>query len=148
MTVHSSGCCVYRNATQHSNSSIVYGSAVNSKQGQRAAWPWESCCVLARSACIPVPVVLRVLGQIQYTWTQQTVQICMAFLTAPQMTVLLKQHSAAANEKQEISMHSFRSGGAFSRACAGEDASTTTQKVFWKSSQTPWRYMGLTEVLL
>ena len=32
------------------------------------------------------------------------------FLTAP-LTVLLKQHSVAAKENQDFSMHSFRSGG-------------------------------------
>ena len=35
------------------------------------------------------------------------------------MTVLLKRHSVAANDNQGFCMHSFRSGGAISQACAG-----------------------------
>lgn len=63
------------------------------------------------------------------------------------MTALLEQHSAAANEKQEFSTHSFRSGGAVSRACAGEDVATIMQQAFWKSPQTAWRYMRLAKAL-
>ena len=40
------------------------------------------------------------------------------FLTAPQMTALLMHHSVAARENKSFSMHSFRLGGAVSRACA------------------------------
>ena len=69
------------------------------------------------------------------------------FLTAPQMTFLLNQHSVAARENQDFSMHSFRSGRAVSRACAGEDVSTIMQSAFWKSPKTAWRYMRLAEVL-
>ena len=44
-------------------------------------------------------------------------------------------------------MHSFRSGGAVSRALAGDSLSTIMQRAFWKSHRQAWRYMRLMEVV-
>lgn len=41
-------------------------------------------------------------------------------LTAPQMSQSLKEYALEAGEKADLSMHSFRSGGAVSRALARE----------------------------
>lgn len=49
-------------------------------------------------------------------------------------------------------MHSLRSGGAVSRAFAGDYLSTTMQRVFWEKIRTAWirtawRYMLLAEIV-
>ena len=44
-------------------------------------------------------------------------------------------------------MHSFRSGGAVSRALAGDSTATIMQRAFWKSPKTASRYMRLMEVV-
>ena len=45
-------------------------------------------------------------------------------------------------------MHFFRSGGALTRALAGEDLPTVMQRAFWKKPSTAWRYLRLMEVLI
>lgn len=50
-------------------------------------------------------------------------------------------------ERQAFSLHSFRSGGAVSRALAGDSLSTIMQRAYWKSPKTAWRYMRLMEVI-
>lgn len=67
-------------------------------------------------------------------------------LTRSQMTSLLKVSAIAAEVKGDFTMHSFRSGGAVSRALAGDDLSTVMQRAFWKSPTTAWRYMQLAKV--
>ena len=64
------------------------------------------------------------------------------------MAVSLKQHSVAARENQDFStMHSFHSGGAVSRALAGEDFINHHGKsVFWKIPGMACRCMTLGEV--
>ena len=68
-------------------------------------------------------------------------------LSASQMTSFLKQSAAAAGVEGDFSMHSFRSGGAVSRALAGDDLSTIMQRAFWKDPKTAWRYMQLAQVV-
>ena len=68
-------------------------------------------------------------------------------LSASQMTALLKQSASAAGVQGDFSMHSFRSGGAVSRALAGDDLSTIMQRAFWKNPKTAWRYMQLAQVV-
>lgn len=68
-------------------------------------------------------------------------------LTAAQMTQMLKQSAAAAGVRVDCSMHSFRSGGAVSRALKGDDLSQIMQRAFWKNPATAWRYMQLAKVV-
>ena len=63
------------------------------------------------------------------------------------MSEALKRYAAAVGETQGFSLHSFRSGGAVSRALAGDSLSTIMQKAYWKSPKTAWRYMRLMEVV-
>lgn len=67
--------------------------------------------------------------------------------TATTMSSALKRYAIVAGEKQEFSLHSFRSGGAVSRALAGDSMSTIMQRAYWKSPKTAWRYMRLMEVI-
>ena len=55
--------------------------------------------------------------------------------------------SSGQGEPRFLSMHSFPSGGAVSRARAGEDVSTIMQRAFWKSPNTARRYVRPAEVL-
>lgn len=67
-------------------------------------------------------------------------------LSRAQMTSMLKASALEAKVPGDFSMHSFRSGGAVSRALAGDDLSTIMQRAFWKSPTTAWRYMQLAKV--
>ena len=69
-------------------------------------------------------------------------------ISAPDITKALKVHARAAGERIAFTMHSFKSGGALTRALAGEDLSTVTQRAFWKKPSTVWRYLRLMEVLI
>ena len=64
------------------------------------------------------------------------------------MTKALKVHARNAGERTAFTMHSFRSGGALTRALAGEDLPTVMQRAFWKKPSTAWRYLRLMEVLI
>lgn len=68
-------------------------------------------------------------------------------ISAKQMTATLKKYAKEIGEVQAFSMHSFRSGGAVSRALAGESLATIMQKAYWKNPKTAWRYMRLLEVV-
>ena len=63
------------------------------------------------------------------------------------MSLNLKQYVLEAGEHIDFSMHSFRSGGAVSRALAGDSLSSIMQRAFWKNPSTAWRYMRLMEVV-
>ena len=69
-------------------------------------------------------------------------------ISAPGMTKALKVHARHAGERNAFTMHSFRSGGALTRALAGEDLPTVMQRAFWKKLSTAWRYLRLMEVLI
>ena len=69
-------------------------------------------------------------------------------ITAPGMTKALKVHARNAGERTAFTMHPFRSGGALTRALAGEDLPTVMQRAFWKKPSTAWRYLRLMEVLI
>ena len=64
------------------------------------------------------------------------------------MTKALKVQARNAGERTAFTMHSFRSGGAFTRALTGEDLPTVMQRAFWKKLSTTWRYLRLMEVLI
>ncbi|CAM9646805.1 unnamed protein product, partial [Sphacelaria rigidula] len=68
-------------------------------------------------------------------------------MPAAQMTATLRQRGMDAGIKCPFSMHSFRSGGAVSRALAGDYLKKIMQKAFWKRPSTAWRYMRLMEVV-
>ena len=68
-------------------------------------------------------------------------------ISAAQMTRALKTYARAAGERQDFSMHSFRSGGAISQALAGENLTSIMQRAFWKQPSTAWRYMRLMQVV-
>ena len=68
-------------------------------------------------------------------------------LSAKQKSRFLKRHAKKAGEHTEFSMYSFRSGGAVSRALAGDSTSTIMQRAFWKNPRTTARYMRLVEVV-
>ena len=68
-------------------------------------------------------------------------------MSAAEMTNPLKSHARAAGEKADLSMHSFRSGGAITRALKGEDLSSIMERAFWKRPSTAWRYMRIMEVV-
>ena len=57
-------------------------------------------------------------------------------MSAAEMTHALKSHAQAAGEKADFSMHSFRSGGAITRALRGEDLSSIMERAFWKRPST------------
>ena len=68
-------------------------------------------------------------------------------ISAPDMTKALKVHARNAGERTAFTMHSFRSGGALTRALTGEDMLTVMQRAFWKNglempqthgSTNPW----------
>lgn len=63
------------------------------------------------------------------------------------MSKRLKEYAKAAGETRDFSLHSFRSGGAISRALAGDSLSKIMQRACWKSPKTAWRYMILLEVV-
>ena len=67
--------------------------------------------------------------------------------SAPGITKVLKGHARNAGERTALTVHSFRSGGLFTRALAGEDLLTIMQRAFWKKPSTAWRYLRLVEVL-
>ena len=69
-------------------------------------------------------------------------------ISAPDIIKALKVHARNAGERTAFSMHSFRSGGALTRALAGEDLPTVMQRAFWKTPSTTWRYIRLMEVLI
>ena len=69
-------------------------------------------------------------------------------ISAPDITKTLKVHTRNAGERTAFTMHSFRPGGALTRALAGEDLPTVMQRAFWKKPSTAWRYLRLTEVLI
>ena len=64
------------------------------------------------------------------------------------MTKALKVHARNTGERTAFTMHSFRSGGALTRALAEEDLPTVMQRIFWKKPSTAWRYLRLMEVLI
>ena len=68
-------------------------------------------------------------------------------VSAKQMSAILKKYAKQSGEVQAFSMHSFRSGGAVSRALAGESLGTIMQRAYWKNPKTAWRYMRLMEVV-
>ena len=68
--------------------------------------------------------------------------------SARDMTKTLKVHARNAGERTAFTMHSFRSGGALTRALAGEDLPTVARRGFWKKPSTAWRYLRLMEVLI
>lgn len=68
-------------------------------------------------------------------------------VTTSVMSLALKSYAKQAGEQQEFSLHSFRSGGAISRALAGDSLSSIMQKAYWKNPKTAWRYMRLMEVV-
>ena len=53
-------------------------------------------------------------------------------ISAPDMTKALKVHVRNAGERTAFTMHSFRSGGALTRALAGKDLPTVMQRACWK----------------
>ena len=69
-------------------------------------------------------------------------------ISAPDMTKALKVHARNAGERTAFTMHSFRSGGALTRALAEEDLPTVVQRAFRKKPSTAWRYLRLMEVLI
>ena len=69
-------------------------------------------------------------------------------ISAPDITKALKVHARNAGERTAFTMHSFRSGGALTRALAGEGLPTVMQRAFWKKPNTAWRYFRLMEVLI
>lgn len=68
-------------------------------------------------------------------------------VTAPKMSAALKRYASEAGVEGDFSLHSFRSGGAISRALAGDSLSSIMQKAYWKNPRTAWRYMRLMEVV-
>ena len=68
-------------------------------------------------------------------------------ISAAKMSATLKEYARAAGETQDFSLHSFRSGGAISRALTGDSLSTIMQRAYWKSPKTAWRYMRLMDVV-
>lgn len=68
-------------------------------------------------------------------------------VTTSKMSEALKRYAKAVGETQGFSLHSFRSGGAVTRALAGDSLSTIMQKAYWKNPKTAWRYMRLMEVV-
>ena len=59
----------------------------------------------------------------------------------------IEKYAQATRATQEFSLHSFRSGGAPTRALAGGSLSTIMQRAYWKNPKTAWRYMRLMEVV-
>ena len=51
-------------------------------------------------------------------------------ISAPDMTKALKVHARNSGERTAFTTHSFRSGGALTRALAGEDLPTVMQRAF------------------
>lgn len=68
-------------------------------------------------------------------------------VTTARMSVGLRKYATDVGETQKFSWHSFRSGGAISRALAGDSLSTIMQRAYWKDPKTAWRYMRLMEVI-
>ena len=68
-------------------------------------------------------------------------------ISAATMSAALKTYAQAAGETQEFSLHSFQSGGALTRALAGDSLSTVLQRAYWKNPKTAWRYIRLMEVV-
>ena len=67
-------------------------------------------------------------------------------ISAPYMKKSLKNHARNTEEHTVFTMYCFSSGGALSRALAGEDLPTITQRAFWKKPSTAGRYLKLMEV--
>ena len=68
-------------------------------------------------------------------------------VSAQFMSAALKRYAKEAGHTQEFSLHSFRSGGAISRALAGDSLSSIMEKAYWKNPKTAWRYMRLMQVV-
>ena len=68
-------------------------------------------------------------------------------ISAAKMSTALKKYARAAGETQELSLHSFRTEGALTRALAGDSLSTVMQRAYWKNPKTAWRYMRLMEAV-
>ncbi len=68
-------------------------------------------------------------------------------VTPSYMTQELRTYTRQAGVDQEFSVHSFRSGGAISRALAGDSLESIMQKAYWKNPKTAWRYMRLLDVV-
>ena len=68
-------------------------------------------------------------------------------VTTQSMSQELKKYAKQAGERQDFSLHSFRSGGAIVRALAGDSLESIMQKAYWKDPKTAWRYMRLMEVV-
>ncbi|CAN0501374.1 unnamed protein product, partial [Ectocarpus sp. 12 AP-2014] len=68
-------------------------------------------------------------------------------VTAQYMSAMLKMYAQQTGERQDFSLHSLRSGGAISRALAGDSLSSIMQKAYWENPKTAWRYMRLMEVV-
>lgn len=69
-------------------------------------------------------------------------------MSAQDMTKALKIHARNAGEQTAFTMHSVRSGGALTRAPAGEDLPTVMQRAFRKKPRATWRYLRVMEVLI
>ena len=70
-------------------------------------------------------------------------------ISAPDMTKALKVHTTRdAGERTAFNMHSFKPGGALTRAQAGEDLPMVMRCAFWKTPSTAWRYLRLMKVLI
>ena len=68
-------------------------------------------------------------------------------MSAAKMTHALKSHARVAGEKADFSAHSFRSGGAITRALRGDDLSSIMERAFWKGPNAAWRYVRIMEVV-
>ena len=62
-------------------------------------------------------------------------------VAASHMILKLREYAKPANVDQDFTVHSFRSGGAISRALAGDSLESIMQKAYWKNPKTAWRYM-------
>ena len=67
-------------------------------------------------------------------------------MSAKRMSQILKHHANNAGEHTEISMHYFRSGGAVSRALAGDSTSIVMQRALRENPRMALRYIPLVEV--
>ena len=67
-------------------------------------------------------------------------------ISATKMSTKCKEYARTAAETQNFSLHSFRSGGVYSRALAGDSLSTIMQRSYWKSPKTAWKYVRLMDV--
>jgi len=68
-------------------------------------------------------------------------------VTPSYMTQELRKYAKQAKVDQEFTVHSFRSGGAISRALAGDSLESIMHNAYWKNPKTAWRYMRLLDVV-